>query len=1090
MAVLSSAMAQQNPAPSAPPADTSMSDETVALSPFVVETSKDNGYAAASTLSGTWINTDYKDLPASISAVTKNMMDDLGVNNSMQLLTYTLGTEVSGSYGNYSGTTFGTTFDFDAIDRSLMPQVRVRGLSTADNTRNLFLTSVPWDGFDTDRVEIERGPNAMLYGSGSPAGIINQSTLEPSFQKDKTTLTLEYGRFGSSREQLDTNQILLPGKLAIRLAVKDSDDKFMEQEAFIKDKRVFLAGTYQVLKHTTIRANVEYGSQESVKPEWRPPYDNGVTYWYALGKPAVDPLTGQVTLGSTPTVPISAANSAGGINGSLIQGNYTSWYLAPAFVFTQPNAYAINIFGLSGINAITNSGPFGQSMQALVPSAEYEQALHAGQVGAGAWEPQEITNPAIFDFYDHLLEGPNKPEGARWNVLNASLEQMLPDNSGGVMVGIQREKVQSSFNNPLNWQTYGITIDINTTLLNGQPNPNFGRPYDASDSWDTATLERRQALRATAFYTFDSRKYLPEWLGDLVGTHTLTANYTDSTDFMDTEGGRALETGPDWYQTNPSIAGQPLIIPNGAPRAFSTVVYLGNAGSSPTSLDIQPVSINLEPPSVLGAGTVPITFYNTSTHAWQTSNVSVLSGSEFDKSAVNIDWTGGDTKSELVSRVMILHSDLLDDAVIPTLGWRTDTYTSWNAPSDIVTNGGYSEVKAPLPTSPSSTEEHTGFNWGGVVRLPTFLQKKNMLFGLQPAIFYTKADNFQPTAQRYNIFGGAIAPQEGQTKEYGFMLYSPNGKLSLRFTHFDTALTGSSLDLRDAIHSVVRDGVGGAWANIINGNNVGNAAAVSAFENWWNTSPQAANIASTFDFSFTKDASGNLTSVSQQSRDGQVLQTQDTDSKGNEVELTYNPTSQWRISANLSKESVVTTNTAQDALLFLTEIQPTLQGAAGQVWVNGAHETWQQSAQDFVNTVTSDAYQDGEPANPELRQWHFNVITNYSFDSGYLKNFGVGGGLRWQSEILIGTGYKPGPNGDIPDYSKEYWGPSETNVDGWVSYTRAHIFKGVDWKLQLNVSSIGVGKELVPAKANPDGSVAEWRIREPMTWTLRSDFTF
>lgn len=1079
-----SALAQGQPSPSGA-GDT---DETVRLSPFVITSTTDHGYEAMSTLSGTRINTDLKDLAASISAVTKNMLSDLSVNNSEQLL-YTLGTEVSGPYGNYSGTTFGTSYDFDAIDRSLLPQVRVRGLATADNTRNLFLTSIPWDAFDVDRVEIERGPNAMLYGSGSPAGIINETTIQPNLQRDRTELTFEYGSFGSSREQLDTNLVLVPDKLAIRIALKDSDDHFMQEEAFIKDKRIFAAATYQPFKYTALRANVEYGSQESVKPEWRPPYDNGVTYWYALGQPAYNPLTGNVTLGGTPTVPISAMNSTGGANSNVIQGNATSWGNAPAFYFSEPNQYAINIYGLSGINAVTNSGPNGQSFGALVTSAGYEQYLHAGQVGGGAWEPQEISNPAIFDFFDHMLEGPNKPEGARWNVYNLSLEQRLPDNSGGIELAYQRENVLSSFNNPLNWATYGISIDINTVLLNGQPNPNFGRPYDASDSWDTATNETRQAWRATAFYTFDSKKYLPEWLGRIVGTHTFTGNYSDSSDFSDTEGGRALETGSDWYSINPSVASQPKLIPSGGPRAYSTVVYLGNAGSSPTSMNIQPVTINLEPPSVIGAGTVPVTFYNTTTQQWQTSNVSVLSGSEFNKSAVNIDWTGGDTKSDLVSHVLILHSDMLDDAFVPTLGYRTDDYTSWNAPQDLVTNDGYSEVKAPLPPSPSSTEQHHSFNWGGVIRVPHFLEGK-MPFGLQPGIFYNKADNFQPTAQRFDIFGAPIAPQQGQTKEYGFMLYTLDGKVSLRVTHFDTALTGSSLDLRDAIHSVVRDGIGGAWQNIINGQNAGNAAAVQAFESWWQTSPLAANISNTFDYSFTKDSSGNLTSFSQESRDGQVLQTQDTESKGNEVELTYNPTPQWRIGANLAKEQVITTNTARDALMFMNEIQPILQSPAGQVWVNAGHETWQQSAQDFINTVTSAAYQDGEPANPELRDWRFNVLANYTFARGFLKNVGVGGGLRWQSKILIGTGYMSGPNGAIPDYSREYWGPPETDVDCWLSYNLPKLIHGVDWKLQLNISNIGVGKELVPAKADPDGTVAEWRIRDPMTWTLRSDFIF
>jgi hypothetical protein len=37
-------------------------------------------------------------------------------------------------------------------------------------------------------------------------------------------------------------------------------------------------------------------------------------------------------------------------------------------------------------------------------------------------------------------------------------------------------------------------------------------------------------------------------------------------------------------------------------------------------------------------------------------------------------------------------------------------------------------------------------------------------------------------------------------------------------------------------------------------------------------------------------------------------------------------------------------------------------------------------------------------AAPEIREWRYNFITNYSFSEGRLKGFGVGGSYRWQDE--------------------------------------------------------------------------------------------
>ena len=58
---------------------------------------------------------------------------------------------------------------------------RVRGLSHADNTRDYFLTDIPWDSFNVGRVDISRGPNSILFGNGSPGGIINNDVNDAEF---------------------------------------------------------------------------------------------------------------------------------------------------------------------------------------------------------------------------------------------------------------------------------------------------------------------------------------------------------------------------------------------------------------------------------------------------------------------------------------------------------------------------------------------------------------------------------------------------------------------------------------------------------------------------------------------------------------------------------------------------------------------------------------------------------------------------------------------------------------------------------------------------------------------------------------------
>src|SRR6187431_3653006 len=155
------------------------SDETVVLSPFVVDATEDNdGYAAQSTLGGSRIRTDLRDVASPFSVTTSQFLKDTASNNNQDLLVYTTNTEVGGLFGNWGG--FGNAQGASDRGSLLAPNqnTRVRGLDSADNTRDFILTDIPWDGYNVDRVEIQRGPNSILFGVGSPAGIINVATIQ------------------------------------------------------------------------------------------------------------------------------------------------------------------------------------------------------------------------------------------------------------------------------------------------------------------------------------------------------------------------------------------------------------------------------------------------------------------------------------------------------------------------------------------------------------------------------------------------------------------------------------------------------------------------------------------------------------------------------------------------------------------------------------------------------------------------------------------------------------------------------------------------------------------------------------------------
>ena len=142
----------------APPADSAAvrpeEEEPIVLSPFVVEASEDEGkYRAAATLGGSRVRTELKDIASPFSVVTSKFLQDTASNNNQDLLTYTTSTEVGGLFGNWGG--FGNAQGVSDRGTLLAPNqnTRVRGLDEADSTRNFFLTDIPWDSYNTERVE-------------------------------------------------------------------------------------------------------------------------------------------------------------------------------------------------------------------------------------------------------------------------------------------------------------------------------------------------------------------------------------------------------------------------------------------------------------------------------------------------------------------------------------------------------------------------------------------------------------------------------------------------------------------------------------------------------------------------------------------------------------------------------------------------------------------------------------------------------------------------------------------------------------------------------------------------------------------------
>ena len=234
-------------------------------------------------------------------------------------------------------------------------------------------------------------------------------------------------------------------------------------------------------------------------------------------------------------------------------------------------------------------------------------------------------------------------------------------------------------------------------------------------------------------------------------------------------------------------------------------------------------------------------------------------------------------------------------------------------------------------------------------------------------------------------------------------------------------------------------------------------------------------------------------------------------SKGTEVELTYQPLKNWNLTVNYSKVKATHLSLDPVGMNFIADMTYFMNGPGGQIreWWNGdpAHGGVNLATQWNSSIVAPFAVQVNELGHeaPEVSPWRLNLVTTYNFDHGAVKGVFVGGALRTEAGRILGYKYSSTIQNAISsdpryaavqiltlgglDVNQPFRGPNETHVDAWVGYTRK-ISKNINWRIQLNMRSVGEKDRLFAARMNPDGSIALARIVEGMGWQLTNSFTF
>jgi len=216
-------------------------DEIVRLSPFAVEESSNMGrYQAVEATSGSRVRMNLMDSPQSISVLTSEFIADVGAGKVIDAAKYA------------SGIGVGSNPDIQDL-------MNVRGFLTNNPTLNGFRNgaSVNHDPAIIERLEVIKGPNAILSPSGYPGGMLNLVTKKPLFTDTKRGyISYQVGRYNSNRAEVDGNYIVRPDKIAVRMvaAVTDADSHIKHK--FSQNVTAMPSFTYRFSPETELTAQL------------------------------------------------------------------------------------------------------------------------------------------------------------------------------------------------------------------------------------------------------------------------------------------------------------------------------------------------------------------------------------------------------------------------------------------------------------------------------------------------------------------------------------------------------------------------------------------------------------------------------------------------------------------------------------------------------------------------------------------------------------------------------------------------------------------------------------------------------------------
>ncbi|HEY0944575.1 MAG TPA: hypothetical protein VGD81_04880 [Opitutaceae bacterium] len=470
-----------------PPEPGTTAESVLALSPFTVSSARDQGFVAGDALASGRLATPLARIPVAYSVLTREFIDALNLADVESAMNWAVGA--------YTPTT--STLNYKFFNFEGGSSVISRGIQTNAPQRNFFLLGQNSDTYSQERIEFARGPNAPLTGTSGLGGIVNSVTKQAQPGVSFTRMGLTFGSWERVRTTLDVNRSA-GETFAVRVNALAQDAEGWRDMIFDEREGVHAALTYAPFKTTRVRFEYEHYRQdmlfglESILDRvsgW-----DGTTVAAAPGTAIADSDAKGVARVGSSTAPYLV----------YVPGSDANRVLNWANTWTTLGGAATPAVPVGGLRPASTAG-LGIDGGAIIGSVyPADQLFGLAEAGSSFRRPDRGT-----------ILSPDAPN-VRYGFENTAL--FLEQQVGRHLFLEGAANYADTKHSTEYLQTNGLAevrIDVNETLPDGTPNPNFLQAYGEGVNGHTHFDDRIVEGRFGAALVFEDTRW-GDFRGNLI----------------------------------------------------------------------------------------------------------------------------------------------------------------------------------------------------------------------------------------------------------------------------------------------------------------------------------------------------------------------------------------------------------------------------------------------------------------------------------------------------------------------------------------------------------------------------------------------